>query len=71
MRDQAADFGTTSHTLIEQIIQGEEPEVPPEFAQVVDNFTAWRRKAKLDIHFTETTVYSAKHHYAGTMDAVA
>ena len=71
VRDQAADFGTASHTLIEKIIQGEEPEVPPEFVQVVANFTAWRRKARLDIHLTETTVYSAKHHYAGSMDAVA
>ncbi len=71
VRDEAADFGTASHTLIEQIILGEEPEVLPEFAQVVANFTEWRRKAHLDIHLTETTVYSAKYHYAGSMDAVA
>ena len=71
VRDEAADFGIASHTLIEQIIQGEKPEVTPEFVQVVDNFTEWRRKARLDIHLTETTVYSDKYHYAGSMDAVA
>ncbi len=48
-----------------------EPEVPPDLAQVVANFTAWRRKARLDIRLAETTVYSAKYHYAGSMDAVA
>ena len=48
-----------------------EPEVPPDLAQVVDNFTSWRRKAGLDIHLAETMVYSAKYRYAGTMDALA
>ena len=60
VRDQAADFGTQAHGLIEQIILGTEPEVPPDLAQVVDNFTSWRRKAGLDIHLAETMVYSAK-----------
>ena len=71
VRDQAADLGTQAHGLIEQIILGMEPEVPPDLAQVVDNFTSWRRKAGLDIHLAETMVYSAKYRYAGTMDALA
>ncbi len=48
-----------------------EPDVPPEMETVVQNFTRWRRKGGLDIHLTETMVYSAKYRYAGAMDAVA
>ena len=70
-RDQAADFGTQAHILIDAIIQGKEPEIPPEMEPVVKSFIAWRKDAGLDIHLSEQTVFSARHHYAGTMDAVA
>ena len=71
IRDDAADFGTQAHILIEQIIQGLEPEVPAEMESVVQGFTNWRQDAGLDIQLTETMVYSAKYRYAGAMDAVA
>ena len=71
IRDPAANFGTEAHILIEQIIQGLEPEVPQNMEAVVQGFTDWRRDANLDIHLTETAVYSAKYRYAGAMDAVA
>ncbi len=60
IRDQAADFGTQAHILIEQIIQGLEPEIPAEMEPVVQSFTAWRQDADLDIQLTETMVYSGK-----------
>jgi len=71
IRDQAADFGTRAHILIEQIIQGLEPEIPAEMEPVVQSFTSWRQDAGLDIQLTETMVYSGKYRYAGAMDAVA
>ena len=71
VRDQAADFGTKAHLLIEQIIQGLEPEIPAEMEPVVQSFTNWRQDAGLDIQLTETMVYSGKYRYAGAMDAVA
>ena len=71
IRDQAADFGTQAHILIEQIIQGLEPEIPAEMEPVVQSFTTWRQDAGLDIQLTETMVYSGKYSYAGSMDAVA
>ena len=70
-RDQAANFGNKAHELIDEIIQGKEPEVPQEMVPVVSGFEKWRRGAGLQISFTEKTVYSAKYKYAGTMDAVA
>ena len=71
VRDQAADFGTRAHILLDEILSGLEPEVPPDMAPVIDSFEGWRRGAGLDIRLTETMVYSATHHYAGAMDAVA
>lgn len=71
VRSEAADFGTEAHILIDHIIQGLEPEIPPEMELVVNNFSSWRMNADLDIRLTETMVYSAKYHYAGAMDAIA
>jgi ATP-dependent exoDNAse (exonuclease V) beta subunit len=71
VRSEAADFGTEAHILIDHIIQGLEPEIPPEMELVVNNFSSWRMNADLDIQLTETMVYSAKYRYAGAMDAIA
>ncbi len=71
VRDGAADFGTQAHVLIDEILSGEEPEIPAQMSTVVASFEGWRRYAGLDIHLTETLVYSAKYRYAGAMDALA
>ncbi len=70
-RDQAAGFGTQAHELIDRIIQGLEPEVPPELEAVVNNFMAWRAASGIDIRLTEAMLYSAKYRYAGSADAIA
>ena len=65
VEDHLCDFGTRAHILIEQIIQGLEPEIPAEMEPVVQSFTSWRQDAGLDIQLTETMVYSGKYRYAG------
>ena len=70
-RDQAAGFGTQAHELLDQVIQGLEPEVPPELEPVINNFQAWRASSGMDIQLTEAMVYSEKHRYAGSADAIA
>ena len=70
-RDQAADFGSQAHLLIDEIIQGKEPEIPQNMVPVVTGFEKWRQDAGLQITVTEKMVYSAKYGYAGSMDAVA
>ena len=55
IRDQAANFGTEAHILIEQIIQGLEPEIPQNMEAVVQGFTDWRRDANLETR-TETPI---------------
>ncbi len=71
VRTEAADFGTQAHVLIDQLIQGLGPDIPPQFAPVVASFNAWRLGAGLEIRLTETMVFSDTHHYAGAMDALA
>ncbi len=71
MRDEAADFGTQAHIIIEALIKGQLPMITPEMQPVVDGFNQWHKQSALDIHLTETMVYSAKYGYAGAMDAVA
>ena len=71
VRDEAGDFGTQAHLLIEQIINGLDPDIPPEMQIVIDNFFGWRKASGLEISLTETMVYSAKYKYAGAMDALA
>ena len=53
VRDEAGDFGTQAHLLIEQIINGLEPDIPPEMQIVVDNFFGWRKESGLEISLTE------------------
>jgi hypothetical protein len=71
VKDEAANLGTRAHTLIEAIINGEDPEVPPELAPVVAGFEDWRAKSGLKITMAETMVYSPEFIYAGGLDAVA
>ena len=70
-KTEAADFGTQAHILIDAIIRGEKPEIPPEMEPVTTSFELWQRDAGLEIHLSENMVYSTEYRYAGTMDAVA
>ncbi len=71
VREGAANFGTEAYAPLDEILSGEEPEISPEMSIVVASFEGWRRYAGLDIHLTETLVYSAKYRYAGAMDTLA
>jgi len=71
MRDEAGNFGTRVHSLIEAYLKGEEPEVPPELGVAFNNFLAWQRQSGLDIQLFEQVVYSKRYRYAGTFDAYA
>lgn len=69
-RDTAANFGTTTHALIEDIIAGHDPEVAEPFQQAVQNFKDWFSTAGfVELDLSEQMVYSRTYLYAGTMDA--
>ena len=71
VKTEAGDFGTQAHILIDAVLKGEKPEIPPELDPLMASFDAWRRAADFDFRSTEQMVYSAKYKYAGTLDAVA
>lgn len=75
-RDEAADIGTTAHGVIDRLCLGvaippAEWEALPETAkQSVRAFVRWQRKNDFRATRTEKVVYSLKHGYAGTLDAL-
>jgi hypothetical protein len=70
VRDEAADYGTTAHELIDAILGDEEPVIPPAYSETIAAFYAWEAEASLAIEKRERMVYSLEHGYAGTLDAI-
>lgn len=69
--DEASDFGTQAHILIDKIIRNEPVEIPDVFKPVVDGFLAWKSGEGFEILSSEVMVYSEKHGYAGSLDCLA
>ncbi|ELR14010.1 uncharacterized protein ACA1_366220 [Acanthamoeba castellanii str. Neff] len=65
--DVAAQFGTASHNIIENVIKGQEQEVAPKYAVVVENYNNWLAQSGLEIKETEKFIWSET--YAGSLDA--
>lgn len=69
----AASEGRLMHKTIEEILLGQEPEIPPLIQPAVTAFRNWRREHDARIHPTgvERRSVSRTHRYAGTIDMVA
>ena len=72
VKDQAADFGTRLHALIEGYIKAPELplDIPEDMRPPFDAFLAWQEESQVTIHLAEFMVYSRRG-YAGTVDAIA
>jgi len=72
-RDEAADFGTRLHALIDERLKSIEavPVVAPDLVTPFYAFKDWYRDSGLTIHQSEFMVYSETWGYAGTVDAIA
>ncbi len=70
-RDRAADRGTSVHAIAEQIVRGQEPEVPAELAGYVDAYRRFLATWRPTFVAVEQMVCSLRHGYAGTFDAIA
>lgn len=70
VRDDAADYGTQAHIIIEKLLKGESPEIPEALAPMIQSFRRFLAETDLTVELSERMVYSATHRYAGTIDAV-
>jgi hypothetical protein len=69
-RDSAANRGTEVHTRGEQLAQGEEIDVPDDIAGHVESYIQFLDEFRPSVILLEATVFSLRHGYAGTLDAV-
>jgi hypothetical protein len=70
-RDAAARRGTEVHRLGEQLVAGEEIEVPEELTGHVDAYLRFLDDWQLDPVLVEAVVVNRTHRYLGTLDLVA
>jgi hypothetical protein len=70
-RDRAARRGTEVHAIAEQLAGDVEVDVPDELTSHVDQYLAFVHDFEPDYVATERAVFSRKHRYAGTFDAIA
>lgn len=70
--DKAAAKGSDIHEWCEAYVLGQPIPDPPLLQQpYCDAFKAWLDQAKPEYEMTEASVYNRRHHYAGTLDAIA
>ena len=69
-RDAAAVRGTNVHSLAEQLLKGEEVEVPEHLAGHVESYVKFLDEWKPEPVLVEATVAHRKWRYAGTLDMV-
>lgn len=72
-KSEAADIGTAIHDWIRAKIKGEEPAIPEDdkVRNGVIAFLKWTGETKIKWLESEKIVYSKKHDYVGTLDAIA
>lgn len=69
-RDDAAARGSDIHDLAEQIIHGNEVEVPEAHADMVQGYADWLEAFKVEVLHTEVVVGHRASRYAGKFDAI-
>lgn len=70
MMRKGSDFGTETHDLIQEIIQGKNPPIPDHQDQAIDNFLDWYNQQEFTQVLSEVEVACLMPRYAGTIDLV-
>ncbi len=72
-KNKSAAQGSLVHDAIERLLMGETPAIPDEVAPAVKAFEEFNREQKIVAAsgFVERRVWSSRHRYAGTVDALA
>ncbi|MEM3356873.1 MAG: hypothetical protein QW166_03495 [Candidatus Bathyarchaeia archaeon] len=71
IKEEAADFGTQTHEIINAIIQGKEPsQIPDEILAPLNAFKDWWQNSGISLIAGEVPVASIEHGYGGCLDAL-
>ena len=73
VKNKSAAHGSLVHTTVEKLATGQTMEIPEEIAPAVSAFQRFNEERKIIFHpeFIERQVWSLRHRYAGTVDAIA
>lgn len=73
VKQKSAQEGSLVHEIIEGLLTGKPVEIPEVIQPAVDAFRAFNEQRKIVFHeeFVERQIWSLRHRYAGTVDALA
>ena len=73
IKNKSAEEGTAMHNIIEKLILGEEVSIPKSIEAAVSAFRKFKGERKIEFRgdFVERQIWSFRHRYAGTIDALA
>lgn len=73
VKNQSAAEGTLVHQTVEKIVRGDEVNIPEAIAPAMQAFQHFNRDKQIRFYpeYLERQVWSARHRYAGTVDALA
>lgn len=73
VKNKSAEHGSLVHSTIEKIVLGESIDIPLEIRPAVGAFFKFNEERRIVFHpgFVEKQIWSLRHRYAGTIDALA
>lgn len=73
VKDKSAAEGTVTHHIVQKLAVGENIEIPEEVRPAAQAFLKFQEERKIFFHkdFIEKQIWSIRHRYAGTVDALA
>ena len=73
VKNKSAAHGSLVHDAVEKLAAGQTAEIPKEIRPAVSRFQEFNKERKIIFHpeFVERQIWSFRHRYAGTVDAIA
>lgn len=73
IKNKSAEEGSLIHGVIEKIALGEQVDVPLSIQAAASSFVRFKEETKIKFYpeFIERQIWSSRHRYAGTVDALA
>ena len=73
IKNKSAEEGSLVHSVIEKLALGEPVDIPPSIQAAASSFERFKEETKIKFYpeFIEKQIWSLRHRYAGTVDALA